>query len=306
MDVKLLKKLYGEHFAAYECSADEMLSFTHFTPELACLLGYSMEECESISNLWQLVSEDELEFRKTILLEQLEDGDVEILLPLTKGDGTIGWFLNRGVKTGDTVTGILVSVGRIKGLFDRQSVKLNAYKTRLQQTKSMVDSLQVQAEQDSLTKLYNADTTRRLCSEYLSESDRTCAIIMLDLDAFKQVNDVLGHIEGDRVLTQVAETVRKLFRADDIIGRIGGDEFLILMKDIPSAAIVRNKCATIVSSIYELIDRSKCPHFGISAGAVVTPTGPDVDYDEIYKSADREMYCVKNTGGNNYRVVETL
>jgi GGDEF domain-containing protein len=55
-----------------------------------------------------------------------------------------------------------------------------------------------------------------------------------------------------------------------------------------------------------LIDRSKCPHFGISAGAVVTPTGLDVDYDEIYKSADREMYCVKNTGGNNYRVVDTL
>ena len=305
MDVKLIEKLYGEKFADYECTADENMRFTQFTPQLASLLGYDEDKCEAISDLWQLVSADEREARRSTLLEQLENGDIEIFLPLIKGDGSMDWFLNRAIITGDTITGLMVSVGRIKGLFDRQSVKLNSYRARLQQTRDMVDSLQVQAEQDSLTKLLNADTTRRLCSEYLSEDGHLCAVIVLDLDSFKQVNDELGHIEGDRVLTHVAETVRSLFRGDDIVGRIGGDEFLILMKDVPSAGIVINKCATIVSSVSNLIDKSKCPHFGVSAGAVVTATG-NPDYDEIVDRADQEMYCVKNTGGNNYRVVEDI
>lgn len=301
MDVKMIEKLYGEQFAAYECSADEMMRFRQFPPALAALLGYDTDAGEMAGDLWALIAENELQMRKAMLLEQLAEGDIELVLPIIKGDGSVGWFLNRGKKTGDIVTGILVSMGRIKDLFDRQSVKLNTYKTRLEQTKNMMDTLQVQAEQDSLTKLYNADTTRRLCSEYLSEDGHICAMIMLDVDGFKQVNDALGHMEGDHVLTQLAETVRSLFRSGDVIGRVGGDEFLVLMKDIPSADIVRSKCAAIVSSVAKLIDNSKCAHFGCSAGAVVTYTG-SACYDSLFCRADNEMYSVKNSGGNNYSV----
>lgn len=301
MDVKMIEKLYGEQFAAYECSADEKMRFLQFPPQLAALLGQDPAEGEKIVDLWSLIAENELETRREMLLGQLEEGDIELVLPIVRGDGCVGWFLNRGKKIGDTVTGILVSMSRIKSLFDRQSVKLNTYKTRLEQTITMVDSLQVQAEQDSLTKLYNADTTRRLCSEYLRESGHICAVIMLDLDGFKQVNDALGHMEGDRVLTQMADAVRALFRAGDVIGRVGGDEFLILMKDIPSADVVRSKCATVVATVSELLKDPGCPRFGCSAGAVVTYTG-SACYDSLFCRADQEMYSAKNSGGSCYSV----
>lgn len=297
-----INELYGRDFIAYECSADEEMRFVCDACGLKAFFGYGEDAGWSAACLWDLVFDGELEKRRTMLSQQLPEGEIELFLPIVCGDGEVRWFLNRGHRVGDSIVGLFVSVGRVKELFDQQHNKLTRYKERLKHTETMVSTLQVLSEQDSLTKLYNSDTTRRLCSEYLSTPHSLCALIMIDLDSFKQVNDVLGHMEGDRVITCVAEGVKKLFRSGDVVGRVGGDEFLVMMKDVPDADIVKRKCESIVESVGELAAELDCEFFGCSVGAVMVSSEYD-DYDELFRVADTVMYNVKNSGGGAFKVI---
>ena len=297
-----MNELYGRDFIAYECSADEEMPFVCDACGLNAFFGYGEDAGRSAACLWDLVFDGELEKRRTMLSQQLPEGEIELFLPIVCGDGEVRWFLNRGHRVGDSIVGLFVSVGRVKELFDQQHNKLTRYKERLKHTETMVSTLQVLSEQDSLTKLYNSDTTRRLCSEYLSTPHSLCALIMIDLDGFKQVNDVLGHMEGDRVITCVAEGVKKLFRSGDVVGRVGGDEFLVMMKDVPDADIVKRKCESIVESVGELASELDCEFFGCSVGAVMVSAEHD-DYDELFRVADTVMYNVKNSGGGAFKVI---
>ncbi len=299
--MRLIEELYGRDFITYECSADEELRFIGGTNELAAFFGYGENTPWTAVSLWDMVYECEREKRRDMFAQQLSCGEVEMFLPIVCGGGNVHWFLNRGHRHGDVFIGLFASVGRVKELFDQQHDRITRYKERLKHTETMVSTLQVLSEQDSLTKLYNSDTTRRLCTEYLSSSYSKCALIILDLDGFKQVNDKLGHMEGDNVITHVASGIKQHFRSGDVIGRVGGDEFLILMKDIPDDDIVKRKCASIVYAISELADKLNCRFFGVSVGAVVTETCND--YDELFRAADTVMYTVKNSGGRCYKVV---
>lgn len=301
MDTKLIKLLYGELFVSYECSADDKLSFISFPTQLLSLLGYDSSEDISFQSMWDLISHDELEKRKQMLLNQLGANDIEIVLPFIKKDGSTEWFLNRGRIFDKSVVGVLVPIRLIKDTFDRQTNELDQYKKSLDQTKSMVSELQLRAECDSLTKLYNANTTRSLCSEYLSKRGQVCAMLMFDLDGFKKINDVLGHTAGNTVLIQVADTIKTLFRSGDIIGRVGGDEFLILMKDVRSIDVVDRKCSDLVNSISNNIKFTESIDFGCSVGAIVSYTGT-ICYDEMFNCADKAMYHVKNNGKKSYCV----
>lgn len=299
--MKIIDKLYGRDFAVCECSADEDIILTGETDILARFLGYGGDTPWTVVSLWDAVPEEERKKRRDMLSRQLPCGEVEIALPIICGDGTVRWFMIRGHICGETLVGLIVSLGRIRETFDEQHVKLTRYKERLKHTESMVSTLQVLSEQDSLTKLYNSDTTRRMCSEYLSDNHSSCAMIMLDLDGFKQVNDVLGHMKGDQVITCVAARIKKLFRSGDVVGRVGGDEFLVLMKDIPDDDIVRRKCESIVGSVSDLANELSVNSFGCSVGAVLISPG-NGDYDGVFRFADAVMYDVKNNGGNGYRV----
>jgi putative two-component system response regulator len=94
-------------------------------------------------------------------------------------------------------------------------------------------ALQNRAEQDSLTKLLNKDTARKLAEDYFSRyADNGGALMILDLDDFKRVNDEHGHLFGDSVLIKVAQEIRKMFRGQDIVARIGGDEFMVVMRGV--------------------------------------------------------------------------
>ena len=101
-------------------------------------------------------------------------------------------------------------------------------------------ALKEQAERDSLTKLLNKASAQQLVTEYLSarDADSSSAMLILDLDNFKLINDNFGHLYGDAILSLVGTALKKLFRSQDYIGRIGGDEFMIFMRNIPSEDLV--------------------------------------------------------------------
>lgn len=80
------------------------------------------------------------------------------------------------------------------------------------------------------------------------------ALLVIDCDSLKQINDTHGHLTGDRVLEHIAYSLTKFFRGTDYVGRIGGDEFAVFMKDVPSGGFVREKCAQLNKAIEHKVD----------------------------------------------------
>ncbi len=165
-------------------------------------------------------------------------------------------------------------------------------------------ALKERAERDSLTKLLNKASTQQLVSEHLiaQESGQLSALLILDLDNFKTVNDSRGHLYGDAVLSQLGSRLRSLFRANDIIGRIGGDEFLVFLKDLPDAEVVKDRCALLLTSLGELLHRLT-PDLNVSCsiGAAIAPTHAS-NYADLFRRADEALYQAKKRGKNRYRI----
>lgn len=101
--------------------------------------------------------------------------------------------------------------------------------------------LEDQARRDSMTGLYNHDTGKRLVNDYLMEkrAEQPCGLLMMDVDRFKNVNDVYGHLFGDEVLTGLARFLQSFFRKEDILIRTGGDEFAVFLKEINREVLKR-------------------------------------------------------------------
>lgn len=160
--------------------------------------------------------------------------------------------------------------------------------------------LELCAKTDMMTGLFNKAATERMISISLSENPgQTSALLILDIDNLKSINDTLGHAEGDRAIMEVASTLKKHFRSTDIIGRVGGDEFMAFLRNIGSESKLHN-------SIFSLVQRLSRIRFGEdggiqlhgSVGAVVN-SGSDT-FETLYKKADKALYYVKRNGKNDY------
>ncbi|MBQ9979981.1 MAG: diguanylate cyclase [Oscillospiraceae bacterium] len=164
-------------------------------------------------------------------------------------------------------------------------------------------ALKERAERDSLTKLLNKLSTQELVSENLTvHSTGTSAILLLDLDNFKAINDNFGHLYGDSILAQVGLTLKRLFRANDIIGRVGGDEFLIYFKDIPGYDLVHNRCQQLLETFRLLFEESTPgANASCSIGVALVPEHGK-NYTELFRKADEALYISKKLGKNRYSI----
>jgi diguanylate cyclase (GGDEF)-like protein/PAS domain S-box-containing protein len=174
--------------------------------------------------------------------------------------------------------------------------------------KAFEDELHHRAFYDSLTGLPN----RRLLVERLdhalarSAPDRTThALIFVDVDRFKSINDSLGHVTGDEFLVAIGACMRNVVRSDDLLARFGGDEFVVLLEDVTgvdvAVAAARRICAALEQPIvlragYEVVA-------SVSVGIALS--GPGKSADDILRDADVAMYDAKNKGGGGiYRVFD--
>jgi putative two-component system response regulator len=176
--------------------------------------------------------------------------------------------------------------------------------TDIDELKKAALSMREQAETDALTKLFNKASTQRLISSHLSEShaQETDCLLLLDLDNFKTVNDSYGHMYGDTLLTQVGNTLRKMFRSCDIIGRVGGDEFMVFIKDIPSLDSIQTRCQLLLDAFRELL-QNLMPDLNVSCsiGAALIPEHGST-YTELYQHADEALYDAKTSGKDQYKI----
>lgn len=163
-----------------------------------------------------------------------------------------------------------------------------------------MEKLRHKAEKDALTGIYNRDTLKLQISSCLNEDpDAIHALIMIDTDNFKQINDTHGHITGDLVLSEMAAGMKKIVRKKDIVGRIGGDEFTIFIKDIGTADTAKKKAEELLRMFRHLFDSEKKPvKVTCSMGIALFPKDGKT-FQELYECADKALYQAKIHGKNS-------
>ena len=155
-------------------------------------------------------------------------------------------------------------------------------------------------ERDALTGLYNRGTAVVLIRKYLANSEgRRSALILLDLDNFKQINDRFGHECGDQILKDAASRMKAAFNPHGLVARIGGDEFLSLLKDI-SAVKVDSILKEFSDSIKTLTYHGHRITYTMSIGYAMYPNH-GVEYQDLYQNADMALYAVKMNGRAHFR-----
>ena len=160
------------------------------------------------------------------------------------------------------------------------------------------DVSSTRADTDPLTGLANRSAFIKTVSGLLERSDRrrrNFGVLLIDLDGFKEVNDRLGHLAGDRILSEAAERAQATLRNDDLLARIGGDEFAVVMPNCSRAEL--DHAGERLRDAIAGINPGTGSRFGASVGGVIV--GADgTDWDGLYEVADSRLYLAKSRGGN--------
>ncbi len=191
---------------------------------------------------------------------------------------------------------------RVNLLKDPQSsdIKAFSYVRDIDKQKRKELKLKFQSERDSLTGLYNraaAETkiTKFLNSEELSQGGH--GFLAIDLDNFKLVNDHLGHLAGDCLLKNIAGTMKSVFRATDILARMGGDEFVVFMKGARSRQHILKKAQELVIALQIILPDNPDGSVSASIGVAFAPEH-GCTFEQLYQKADQALYHVKRNGKN--------
>ena len=167
--------------------------------------------------------------------------------------------------------------------------------------------IQIMSETDALTGLYNRRATEDHITRQMQADGRNpdCVrpLISIDLDKFKQVNDTYGHLEGDALLIAVADTIKTSVRNSDIVGRIGGDEFIVYLGNVTDkkdAEAVADKLCTAIRSLSTL--KPEWSEISASIGISFADRA-EIEMEELYIAADKAMYSSKGNGRNQYQIL---
>ena len=160
---------------------------------------------------------------------------------------------------------------------------------------------------DALSGLPNRIQFAEKVTEAIKEAkinESRLAILYIDLDDFKKVNDTMGHEAGDMLLKSLSKRLQGVLRDTDILSRMGGDEFSILVKNLENEEYIGVTADKIIKALEEPFIIRDMPHYlGTSVGIVLFPSHGD-SYEELMKNADTAMYCAKSEGKNQYKIFD--
>ena len=159
------------------------------------------------------------------------------------------------------------------------------------------EALRQKAERDALTGLYNKEQVRERIDAVLSASGTAKALLVLDMDGFKQVNDNLGHLFGDAVISDMALSLAEVFAPEDIIGRVGGDEFVVLMQDAENLSAVTARCEKLRNMLRRSFHYGDGQTLNVS-GSVGIALSPEygASFETLFSCADKALYEAKRLG----------
>ncbi len=185
----------------------------------------------------------------------------------------------------------------------------NATIKKLESAKSKLvkqqDIIYKQAHYDHLTSLANRSLLHQrleILIQESSENDKKFAILFLDLDRFKEINDSLGHDVGDELLVRVAKILLQATRKTDTVARIGGDEFIILLDDVSNEKMITPIAQKLLSALDQPLRIKEYDlHVTTSIGISIYPEHGS-DFNTLLKNADIALYAAKAAGRNNFQV----
>ncbi len=185
---------------------------------------------------------------------------------------------------------------------DDQSVHMFTYRQNIDAEKRYEKKMLEQIQKDALSGLYNKTTTQEKIRKVLRTARNSFhAFIILDIDDFKQIYDTMGHSFGDIVIQEFSVILRENFRSDDIVGRIGGDEFAAFIS-IPDTQWIRKKAEKINETLSTTIEHGgKSCRISASIGIAIAPEA-GTDFDTLYRHADTALYLTKKRGKNDFSV----
>ena len=166
--------------------------------------------------------------------------------------------------------------------------------------KKQKSELQIKADTDLLTGLTNKAATERLIKEYMEKNPESIGVLfIIDVDNFKKINDTMGHAFGDEVLKELGGELRGMFRAMDVVGRFGGDEFIVYMNDVKDPSII-SRSADRLREFFRNFKAGEYVKYSVTASigaAVFSEDGSD--FEALFREADKALYVVKRRGKND-------
>ncbi len=187
-------------------------------------------------------------------------------------------------------------------LSEDKTIRMLAYRRNIDEMKKREIVMSEKIEIDAMTKIYNKAATEKHIKDILKvNQDKQYAFIIFDIDNFKSVNDRFGHAFGDYVIIQFTNVIKNNFRHDDIVGRIGGDEFVVFV-EVSDIHFIINKIKKLSEELNMVCthEQNNCKISG-SIGISMFPKDGR-DFESLYKNADIALYKTKESGKNGYNI----
>jgi diguanylate cyclase (GGDEF)-like protein/PAS domain S-box-containing protein len=262
------------------------------SPRCKEMLGYEDDQISSNMDEWvKLIHPEDLPCLVSARLAALtgETRSFENEHRKYAADGTWHWIY---------VTGMVVQRDE-----NNMPIRVIGTYTDITERKNIEAEVVRLAHYDGITNLPNRALFMDRLNQELKKSNRSnkpLALMMLDLDRFKEVNDTLGHQKGDLLIKLVGERLLRCIRETDTLGRLGGDEFMILLTDLhqlTDVEVIAHKILNCVAEPCEL--DGELAYITASIGITLYPYD-SLDMDSLFKQADQAMYAAKNAGKNRY------
>jgi len=258
-----------------------------WNPAFARILGLGLQSGGNPQGLHELLAPHGLQVRE-LLQRCLTTGEpAEIDLELSRADLPGSEWIELSINP----IGPTVLQGVLNDITERKRIELSS--RRLAAHDPLTGLLNRRGMANSLADLFTHSSPKRLCET---------ALLRIDLDYFKKVNDTSGHEAGDRVLCHVARVLEETVRRSDFVGRPGGDEFVAVLVGVETPAKAKQIADSMIERIGQPIDLGdgNCAHVSASIGIAI-PTGPRETADAVLRRADAAMYEAKQNGRSQAR-----
>lgn len=269
----------------------------YFSPRFFALLGKNADDNSSLNtpeDWYKLIHRKDIILVKSAINDCLKGKNTHFQCEyrLLHNDGSYRWILSRGLAIRDS---------------SGEAIRMAASHSDISYQRHAEDKLKYNAFHDSLTGLYNRawfiSYLQKLLQDRSRNKDLNFAVLFLDLDQFKLVNDTLGHASGDELLINVAERLKRCLRKTDLLARFGGDEFVILLRSDKNYRFIQIAERIIEQLSLSFSINNNAIHTGVSIGITLLATGYQ-DADEMVRDADIAMYQAKIDGKNGYVVFD--
>ncbi|GIZ53908.1 hypothetical protein NCCP691_39220 [Noviherbaspirillum aridicola] len=255
------------------------------------ILGYDESELQDRFSTWRELLHPE---DRDVVLEKMntaarDDVPFHVEYRLKCKDGSWKWVLSRGI---------------VVARDDRTALRLAGTMSDISGKKESEEAIWRHASFDALTGLPNRRLFRDRLEQEIKNAERSrtsMAVMFIDLDRFKEVNDLLGHDAGDRLLKEASARLRSCIRASDTVARLGGDEFTVILPDLSDNAHleqVAEKIIHFISLPFQV--NGDAAYISASIGITVYPRDAK-DAEELIRNADQAMYAAKNAGRSRLR-----